>query len=92
MSLLDEYKADKKKKETGSTQRKSLLQEYVDDNGYGNLNVKYTNKSLANGGGFGATAIGTESSRNVDNKYVSSFFSDAKDYFKIVQSDLDIAG
>lgn len=51
-SLLDEYK--------GSNQpvRKSLLQEYVDANGYKGLNEKFAQQELANGGGFGATQAG----------------------------------
>ena len=94
MALLDEYNEEKRKKTPVSTQsnRKSLLQEYVDDNGYGNLNKKYTDKALSNGGGFGATATGTVSSRNVDSNYINTFISDAQKYFDSVQGDYDLMG
>ena len=60
MSLLDEYKQLQQKNGSGSsqqkggTQRKSLLQEYVDKNGTDGLNKGYVDSALKNGGGFGA--------------------------------------
>lgn len=44
---------------SGDNKRKSLLQEFVDENGTSGLNRNYVEKALKNGGGFGATAGGT---------------------------------
>lgn len=44
---------------SGGNKRKSLLQEFVDENGTSGLNRNYVEKALKNGGGFGATAGGT---------------------------------
>ena len=44
---------------SGENKRKSLLQEFVDENGTSGLNRNYVEKALKNGGGFGATAGGT---------------------------------
>ena len=49
-------------------ERKSILQEYVEQNGTAGLNQKYVNQALANGGGFGATAVGVN--KNGDNGYI----------------------
>ena len=65
MSLLDEYKQLQQQnsqqnssagsgQQQGGTQRKSLLQEYVDNNGTAGLNKSYVDSALRNGGGFGA--------------------------------------
>lgn len=44
---------------SGGNKRKSLLQEFVDENGTSGLNQNYVENALKNGGGFGATAGGT---------------------------------
>ena len=44
---------------SGDNKRKSLLQEFVDENGTSGLNQNYVKNALKNGGGFGATASGT---------------------------------
>ena len=60
MSLLDEYKQSQQQNNSGSgqqsggTQRKSLLQEHVENNGTRGLNKNYVDSALKNGGGFGA--------------------------------------
>ena len=43
---------------SGDNKRKSLLQEFVDENGTSGLNRNYVKNALKNGGGFGATAGG----------------------------------
>ena len=43
---------------SGDNKRKSLLQEFVDENGTSGLNRNYVENALKNGGGFGATAGG----------------------------------
>ena len=65
MSLLDEYKQSQQQNSSGSsqqqssgTQRKSLLQEYVETNGTRGLNERYVSSALKNGGGFGAASGG----------------------------------
>ncbi len=62
MSMLDEYKQLQEKKKAGNSQtsastqsqRKSILQEYVDNHGTDGLNKDYVDAALKNGGGFGA--------------------------------------
>ena len=44
---------------SGDNKRKSLLQEFVDENGTSGLNQNYVKNALKTGGGFGATAGGT---------------------------------
>lgn len=95
MSLLDEYKQLQKNSGTqqnSGNKRKSLLQEYVDQNGTSGLNEKYVNTSLKNGGGFGATAAGTYSSSLVDENYISAFFSEANKYLGKAKEDYEGMG
>lgn len=95
MSLLDEYKQLQKNSGTqqnSGNERKSLLQEYVDQNGTAGLNEKYVNTSLQNGGGFGATAAGTYSSSLVDENYISAFFSEANKYLGKAKEDYEGMG
>ena len=60
MSLLDEYKQSQQQNSSGSgqqsggAQRKSLLQEHVENNCTRGLNKNYVDSALKNGGGFGA--------------------------------------
>ena len=43
---------------SGDNKRRSLLREFVDENGTSGLNRNYVENALKNGGGFGATAGG----------------------------------
>ena len=57
MSLLDEYNELQKKKNSGQSGRKSLLQEHVESKGTAGLNEGYVDTALSNGGGFGFTQV-----------------------------------
>ena len=77
MSLLDEYKQLQQKSSGNSqqqsgTQRKSLLQEYVDNNGSEGLNKGYVESALKNGGGFGAIPGGIYQNED-GNRYIKPY-------------------
>ena len=72
--------------------RKSLLQELVEEKGTEGKNVKYIDTALDNGGGFGATAMGTYSSNLVDDKYINTFLSDSRKFLEDADRDYNSLG
>ena len=72
--------------------RKSMLESIVDKYGTGSGNKEYIEKALANGGGFGATAMGAYSTSLVDDNFINTFLSDSSKYFEDARKDYDSLG
>ena len=88
MSLLDEYKQLQQQNSSGSsqqsggTQRKSLLQEYVETNGTRGLNERYVDSALKNGGGFGAASGGIYQKEDGARYIKPSYIAQSETKFK----------
>ena len=100
MSLLDEYKQSQQQnssgggqQQSGGTQRKSLLQEYVESNGTRGLNEKYVASALKNGGGFGAASGGIyqkeDGTRYIKPSYIAQSEAKIKNNLVSIKTGLE---